>query len=335
MIVFGIMGSPRPKGNTDRLLSAFLEGAREAGAQVLTISVGDKRIAPCQGCRYCEHHGHCRLADDDMDEIYGLLRRADMIVAATPIFFYGPSAQIKALIDRSQTLWARRYVYKLVEPKTSFRKGFLLAVGATKGGQLFDGTVLTARYFFDAVSARFEGYLGFRQMEGPTDIELHPTALAETREKARLLTTGLTGRRRVLFVCRENACRSQMAEAFLQLHGGQHFDAESIGDQPAAAINPLVVEVMAEKHIDVAYRRPKGAQEILEDPPFAAVIQMGCEMRCPAIPAAAVYDWGLPDPAGQPIEFMRELRDSIEERVNAFIEEQEGVRSEDHVKTTG
>jgi len=275
------------------------------------------------------------VADDDMSEIYGLLRRADLVVAATPIFFYGPSAQVKALIDRSQTLWARRYVYKLVEPKASFRKGFLLAVGATRGTQLFDGTVLTARYFFDAVSARFEGYLGFRRMESPADIERHPTALAEAREKGRLLTEELVTRRRVLFACRENACRSQIAEAFLQFHGGQFFDAESVGDQPAAAINPFVVQVMAEKHIDVAYRRPKGTSEISENPPFAAVIQMGCEMVCPSVPAAVVYEWGLPDPAGQSIEFMRELRDSIEERVKAFIGEQRGTNAEGDVKRTG
>jgi arsenate reductase len=321
VFVLGLMGSPRKQGNTDLLLSSFLEGAQRAGAEVMKVDVTAKHITPCQGCRFCEQQGFCRLQDDDMREMNHLIRKADLVVLATPIFFYGPSAQLKALIDRSQALWARRYVLKLTDPKAPFRKGFLLAVGATKGKELFTGTSLTAKYFFDAVGARYEGFLGFRQLEAPGAIAHHPTALADARKKAEELTTDLARRRRALFLCRENACRSQMAEAFLQYYGGEQFDAQSAGDQPAAQVNPLAIEAMAERGIDLAFRRPRGMDEIEDkDRPFDLIVQMGCEQSCPLTPAGRVENWELEDPAGKPLEFMRAVRDTIEQRVKLLIE---------------
>jgi arsenate reductase len=320
MFVLGLMGSPRKKGNTDLLIAAFLDGAQAQGAEVLKVDVAFLHITPCQGCRFCEQQGFCRQKDDDMGEIYHLLRRADCVVIATPMFFYGPSAQLKALIDRSQALWARRYVMKLIDPKAPFRKGFLLAVGATKGKDLFTGTSLTAKYFFDAVGARYEGFLEFRQVEEPGAIAHHPTALAEAEEKGAELAGALAARKRVLFLCRENAGRSQMAEAFLQYHAGDRFDAESAGDQPASAVNPPVIEAMAERGIDLAFRRPRGMDQIdFEGSLFDLVVQMGCEQSCPVAPSTKVEDWELEDPAGKPVEFVRMIRDQIEQRIKALI----------------
>jgi len=101
-----------------------------------------------------------------MQQIYPLLRQADIIVMAIPIFFYGPTAQMKCLIDRSQALWARRYVHRLIDPGRKWRRGFLLALGATKGRNLFEGINLTAKYFFDAVGASSDGRLTYKQIEG-------------------------------------------------------------------------------------------------------------------------------------------------------------------------
>lgn len=326
MLVLGIMGSPRKKGNTDLLLSAFLEGAKRQGTEVVKIYVAEKKIAPCQGCRFCEKKGFCRVEDDDMGEMNYLLRRADLVALATPMFFYGPPAQLKALIDRSQALWARKYIFKLTDPKANIRKGFLLAVGATKGKELFTGMNLTAKYFFDAIGASFEGFLGFRQIESPGDIARHPTALEEARKKGQELTEILSKRKRALVVCRENACRSQMAEAFLQYYGAESFDAQSAGDQPAPEVNPLAVEAMAERGIDLAHRRPRGLDATEnDDRPFDLVVQMGCEMSCPVTAAGKVEDWDLEDPAGKPIEFMRRTRNEIEKRVKMLLEA-EGVK---------
>jgi arsenate reductase len=327
MFVLGLMGSPRKQGNTDLLLDAFLEGTQAQGAEVLKVDVPSKHIPPCRGCRACEKQGYCIQQKDDMGEMNHLLRRADIVVLATPIFFYGPSAQIKALIDRSQALWARRYVMKLTDPKAPFRKGFLLALGATKGQELFTGTSLIAKYFYDAVGAHYEGFLGFRQVETPGAIARHPTALADAREKGEELTGPLAGRKRALFLCRENACRSQMAEAFLQYHGGKQFDAQSAGDHPAAEINPLALEAMAEKGIDLAFRRPKGIDAVEDGAhPFDLIVQMGCEQSCPLTPEGRIEKWELEDPAGRPLEFIRTIRDKIEKRVKLIIE---GERSQE------
>lgn len=321
MFVLGLMGSPRKQGNTDLLLDAFLEGAQVKGAEILKVDVPSKHIEPCQGCRFCEKKGVCRQQNDDMGEINFLLRRADIVVLSTPIFFYGPSAQIKALIDRSQPLWARRYIMKLTDPKAPFRQGFLLAVGATKGKELFNGTSLIAKYFYDAVGARYEGFLGFRQVDTPGAIAKHPTALADARKKGEELAGTLAGRKRALFLCRENACRSQMAEAFLQYYGGEQFDAQSAGDQLAPEINPLAVEAMAELGIDLAFHRPKGMEAVSNEAlPFDLVVQMGCEMSCPVTPTGRVENWELEDPSGRPLEFMRTIRDEIEKRVKSIIE---------------
>jgi arsenate reductase len=282
MFVLGLMGSPRRQGNTDLLLTAFLDGARVKGAEVLKVDVAFKNIAPCQGCRFCEQQGFCRQHDDDMREMNYLLRRADVVVIATPIFFYGPSAQLKALIDRSQALWARRYVMKLIDPKARFRKGFLFAVGATKGKDLFSGTSLTAKYFFDAIGAHYEGFLGFRQLEEPEAIAHHPTALADAKKKGEELAGVFSARRRVLFLCRENAGRSQMAEAFARKYGSDRFIVSSAGNTPADKVTPFVVEVMKEKGIDISSNKPKLINfQMANDSDL--VVTMGCNDQsiCP------------------------------------------------------
>ena len=319
MFVLGLQGSPRVKGNTNILLSAFLEEAERLGARTEYLDVAKKNITPCQECGVCEEKGFCPI-DDDMQEIYLLLRRADLIVMATPIFFYGPTAQIKAVIDRSQALWSRRYVYNLMDPGRKWRRGFLLALGATKGKNLFEGINLTAKYFFDAVGASFEGTLGFRQIEGEGDITKHPTALADAKEKAAALAEPFLKRKKVLFVCTENACRSQMASAFAQYHAGDRIEAISAGSKPAQEINPLVEEAMREKGIDMAFRRPVSLDDAAKVGAPDLIISMGCKDACPLFPGVKNIEWDLEDPAGKPLDFMRQSRDDIEMRVLELIE---------------
>lgn len=316
--VLAIMGSPRREGNTELLLRAFLEGARRDGLEVRELFVAEEEIGPCRGCRFCEREGFCKISDG-MDEVYRLLRKADLLVLATPIFFYGPPAQTKALIDRAQALWARRYKRGLKDPKSRWRKGVLLSVGATKGKNLFSGLELTARYFFDAVGASFGGTLGFRGVEEPGDIAAHPTALAEARALGRELSEPFLKRKRVLFVCRHNARRSQMAEAFLQTMAGDRFDAESAGDEPRQEIDPMALKAMAERGIDLAFRRPKALEEVAHGRPFDLVVQMGCEVSCPQVPAIQREVWELEDPAGKGIPAFQRVRDEIEQRVKDLI----------------
>jgi len=254
-----------------------------------------------------------------MQQVYPLLRRADLVVMATPIFFYGPTAQMKALIDRSQALWARRYVHKLSDPGRKWRRGLLLSLGATKGKNLFDGTTLTAKYFFDAVGATFEGGLTCRRIEGAGDIERHPAALSEAREKARSLVGPFLTRRKILFASSENACRSQMAGAFARFHGGDRLDADSAGSKPAAEIDPVMVETMQERGIDMAFQRPQSVETALKGWQPETVVCVGGEVGCPPVSGVSRDVWGLPDAAGKTGEVMCQVRDEIEERVKALL----------------
>ena len=325
MIALGLQGSPRKKGNSDFLLSLFMEQLAQAGFDIRVIDVCRRHIDPCLELTVCEKKGTCPIDDDMGKEIYGLLRQADIIVAASPVFFYNVTAQLKALIDRCQTLWARRYRLKLNDPGHLIRRGFMLGVGATAGKQLFDGMQLTAKYFFDAVAAEFAGSLTYRRIEQRGQIASHPTVREDVAQAVKDLIGGLAQRPKVIFACRENACRSQIAAAFARLYAGDRFDVASAGSQPAEQVNPLMVQVMQEKGIDMGFCTTRDLEDALRRPAAdrrgpETIITMGCGEQCPIVPGARYVDWDLPDPAGQPLEFMRHIRDEIEIKVNQMIQ---------------
>ena len=119
---------------------------------------------------------------------------------------------------------------------------------------------------------------------------------------------------RVLFVCIENSCRSQMAEAFAHLYAQDTIQAFSAGSRPSGEINPKAVTVMAELGYDLASHSSKSLQEIPQVK-YDYVITMGCGDECPFIPAGHHEDWDLPDPKMLPLEEFRQVRDQIGERV--------------------
>lgn len=126
--------------------------------------------------------------------------------------------------------------------------------------------------------------------------------------------------KRVLFVCVHNAGRSQMAEAFLKASGSNRLVAESAGTLPTERVNPVVTEAMREVGIDISGQTPKViTQEMADEADL--IFTMGCAIdeACPAtfLPAE---DWGLDDPAGQPIETVRQIRDQIRMRVTELLE---------------
>lgn len=321
MLVLGLQGSPRKKGNTRFLLQTFMDEAEKRGATTRIIDVDKKNITPCKEYVVCEKKGFCPIDDDMQHEIYPLLREADAVVAASPIFFYNVTAQLKALIDRSQTLWARKYRLHLSDPFRAYRRGFLLAVGATKGANLFEGASLTAKYFFDAIGASFEGSLTYRKIEHPGDIKAHPTVKEDVRQAVEKLLTPLMGRKKIMFACRENACRSQMAAAFAQYLGGDKIDARNAGTEPAENVNPDMVAVMQENGIDMAFRKTRLLRDAISDWTPEMIVTMGCGEDCPFVPGAEVIDWALPDPADKPLEVMRTVRGEIEKRVAKLVSE--------------
>jgi len=127
-----------------------------------------------------------------------------------------------------------------------------------------------------------------------------------------------------LFVCLQNAGRSQMSEAlFTRAAAGRH-QGRSAGTTPAAEVHPEVVVAMRELGIDLAGRMPHGLTE--DDARWAdVVVTMGCGDKCPYIPGRRYVDWDLPDPASRPIEAVRETRDEIERRVAELVAELDGA----------
>lgn len=124
--------------------------------------------------------------------------------------------------------------------------------------------------------------------------------------------------KRLLFVCVENANRSQMAEAFARIHGGDHVEAMSAGSRPSGRINPRAIQFMAELGYDLGSHASKYLDEI--DGEFDAVVTMGCGDSCPWIPAKQHIDWNLPDPKNMPDDDYRAVRDEISSRVKALLE---------------
>lgn len=119
---------------------------------------------------------------------------------------------------------------------------------------------------------------------------------------------------RVLFVCVENACRSQMAAGFARMHGADCVEAHSAGSKPAAAVNPRAIAHMAERGCDISGQRPTPLSAFA-DQSFDVVVTMGCGDACPWLPARMREDWALPDPKHLSDDQFRASRDEIERRV--------------------
>jgi len=134
--------------------------------------------------------------------------------------------------------------------------------------------------------------------------------------------------KKILFVCVENAGRSQMAEAFAKKYNGDKFIVSSAGNKPAERVNPVVIEVMREKGIDLSANKPKlitakMAQEV------DLIVTMGCNDQgvCPGPFFKPTLEWKLEDPKGKPIEKVREIRDEIEHKVKQLITQQTAVET--------
>jgi multimeric flavodoxin WrbA len=189
MKVLGIMGSPRRQSNTEILLDRALEGAGEAGAEVEKVLVSNLKISPCLEIYACRKDGNCAIKDD-MQLLYEKLLEADHIIFASPIFFYGITSQAKAIIDRCQALWVRRHVLGMGKEDKRVRRGVFISVGATRGEKLFDGAVLTVKYFFDAIGVKYSGDLLVRGIDNKGQINEHPAALEDAFRLGQELVRG-------------------------------------------------------------------------------------------------------------------------------------------------
>jgi len=178
MRVLAILGSPRRGGNTEILLDEAIRGAHEHGGACEKAVLRDLKIRPCLEIYQCAKAGICAI-QDDMQPLFGKITEAERLIIASPIFFYSVSAVTKAMIDRCQSLWVKKYVLKLPISPLNDRRGAFISVAATRGKKLFDGVRLTMRYFFDAIDVVYSDELLIRGVDEKGAIRERPEALAE------------------------------------------------------------------------------------------------------------------------------------------------------------
>jgi multimeric flavodoxin WrbA len=192
MKIVAIYGSPRRKGNTALLLQKAVEGARKEGAEVEEIVLRDLKISPCLEIYGCLKTGRC-VIQDDFQKIYDQLLACQGVMLASPVFFYTVSAHTKILMDRCQSLWVKKHwIDKISQGKGEIkRKALFLSVGATKGKRLFEGILLTLRYFLDILDAQLWRSLLYRGLDFEGDVLKHPQYLEEAYEAGKELVRAI------------------------------------------------------------------------------------------------------------------------------------------------
>jgi multimeric flavodoxin WrbA len=192
--IIAIYGSPRRKGNTATLLKKAIEGARDCGADVEEIVLRDLKISPCLEIYGCMQAGECAIKDD-FQMVRDKIMHAQGLILASPVFFYSVSSHTKILMDRFQSLWVKKYwVDKTPQgQKTNNRSGLFISVGATKGKKLFDGMLLSVRYFFDVLDMELWKALLYRQLDFQDDVLKHPEYLEEAYTAGKAFAEAIDG----------------------------------------------------------------------------------------------------------------------------------------------
>jgi multimeric flavodoxin WrbA len=190
--ILAIYGSPRRKGNTSLLLKKAVEGATEAGSEVEELVLRDLKMSPCLEIYGCKESGRC-VINDDFQTVYDKLLACQGLMLASPIFFYTVSAHTKILMDRCQSLWVKRHWVENapVEERRLTRKGLFISAGATKGKRLFDGTLLSIRYFFDVLDMELSQSLLYRSLDFEGDVVKHPEYLEEAYQAGKELVEAM------------------------------------------------------------------------------------------------------------------------------------------------
>ena len=188
MKVLGILGSPRREGNTEILLDEALRGASDHGGLCEKVILRDLKITPCLEIYKCAEDGVCAI-QDEMQGLFPKIVQAERLLLASPIFFYSVPALAKAMIDRCQSLWAKKYILKLPVSPIAERKGVFISVAATRGKKLFDGVRLTVKYFFDAIDVAYSDELFVRGADEKGEVRDQPEALKAAYDLGQRLVT--------------------------------------------------------------------------------------------------------------------------------------------------
>ncbi len=165
MKILVFLGSPRRKGNSESAAVTVVDQLiATLGGKAEYIRLAKEDISPCIACGGCDKTGEC-IVKDGMEDLYDKIDKADLIFLVAPTYFYGLSAQIKGFIDRIQCRWSRKYLLKTPFRKEEPRRGYLICTAATHGKKLFDGSILVAKSFYDAIDVRYGGELLVRGVD--------------------------------------------------------------------------------------------------------------------------------------------------------------------------
>lgn len=177
MKIVAFNGSPRVEGNTEILLKESLRSVAEAGHEIILFNLNIMNIKPCQDCGGCDTTGRC-IIHDDMTEIYDAIREGHRFILASPVFFFGLSAQVKAMIDRCQAFWCEKYLLKRpISEGPEGRRGLLIIVGGMKKEIGIQCSEATAKAFFRTISVTEHETLSFLGVDAKGAILQVPDAL--------------------------------------------------------------------------------------------------------------------------------------------------------------
>ena len=166
----GFIGSPRIESSSKYLFDLFI---RSFSGEIKIYNVFELKVSPCNACEGCYNSGVC-VINDDMENIYQALDMCDYIVVASPIYFYGPPAPLKAVIDRCQCMWVRKFLLKKPQKK---KKGTLITVGATKGENLFVPFYYITKVWFNSIEATLNNHIKIPEIEEKKDLSLRKDLL--------------------------------------------------------------------------------------------------------------------------------------------------------------
>jgi multimeric flavodoxin WrbA len=190
--ITAIYGSPRRNGNTAQLMKQAVKGAKISGAKVTEFVLRDLKISPCLEIYGCKKSGECSI-HDDFQIVRDTILQSQGLFIASPIFFYSVSAHTKSLIERFQSLWVKKYWIdqESNEEQRICRKGLFIAAGATRGKKLFDGSLLTVKYFFDVLDMELWKALLYRGLDFQDDILKFPSYLDQAFEAGKQFVMSL------------------------------------------------------------------------------------------------------------------------------------------------
>lgn len=183
--LLGISGSPRRGGNTEKLLDAFLKGAEDAGGDVEKVVLKKLKFRSCMGCNKCHDTGVC-VVKDDLTPVLDRISGTDVLALSSPIYSMGITSELKALIDRGQYLWARKFVLNNLEfsaEHIKLHKGVFISTAGQDTNDVFLGAYPVLTAFFNDFGIDYYENITARGMDRWGGIDGHPDALTEAEKK--------------------------------------------------------------------------------------------------------------------------------------------------------